>query len=147
MSVTVGDAGIAPRSAQALEAALARVRARWLAYLPLAAVVALSLALNTWSLSQAGYGNTYYAAAVRSMTLSWKNFFFASFDPGGFITVDKPPVFLWVGALSARLFGYSTGRCCCRAPSPAPPASACSGSSSGASSASRPRRSPPWCWR
>ncbi len=108
MSVTVGDAGIAPRSTQALEAALDRVRARWLAYLPLAAVVALSLALNSWSLSQAGYGNTYYAAAVRSMTLSWKNFFFASLDPGGFITVDKPPVFLWIGALSARIFGYST---------------------------------------
>jgi 4-amino-4-deoxy-L-arabinose transferase-like glycosyltransferase len=76
--------------------------------LALAGVVALSFALNAWSLSEAGYGNTYYAAAVRSMTLSWKNFFFGAFDPGGFITVDKPPVFLWVGALSARIFGYST---------------------------------------
>ena len=70
--------------------------------------MALSLALNTWSLSVAGYGNSYYAAAVRSMTFSWKNFFFASFDPGGFISVDKPPVFLWVDALSARIFGFST---------------------------------------
>jgi 4-amino-4-deoxy-L-arabinose transferase-like glycosyltransferase len=42
------------------------------------------------------------------MTLSWKNFFFGAFDPGGFITVDKPPVFLWAGALSARVFGYSS---------------------------------------
>ncbi len=67
----------------------------------------LSLALNAWGLSKAGYGNTYYAAAVRSMTMSWKNFFFGAFDPGGFITVDKPPAFLWVGALSARIFGYS----------------------------------------
>lgn len=81
---------------------------RWLQLLPGAAVVTLSLALNTWSLSVAGYGNTYYAAAVRSMTMSWKNFFFGAFDPGGFITVDKPPVFLWVGALAARTFGYST---------------------------------------
>ena len=40
------------------------------------------------------------------MTFSWKNFFFASFDPGGYISVDKPPVFLWVDALSARIFGY-----------------------------------------
>ena len=71
-------------------------------------VVLLSLALNAWGLSKVGYGNTYYAAAVRSMTLSWKNFFFGAFDPGGFITVDKPPAFLWVGALSARIFGYST---------------------------------------
>jgi 4-amino-4-deoxy-L-arabinose transferase-like glycosyltransferase len=75
---------------------------------PLAGVVLLSFVLNVRSLSVAGYGNTYYDAAVRSMTMSWKNFFFGSFDPGGFITVDKPPVFLWVDALSARIFGYST---------------------------------------
>jgi 4-amino-4-deoxy-L-arabinose transferase-like glycosyltransferase len=74
----------------------------------LAGVVLLALALNAWGLSRAGYGNTYYAAAVRSMTMSWKNFFFGAFDPGGFITVDKPPAFLWVGALSARIFGYSS---------------------------------------
>jgi 4-amino-4-deoxy-L-arabinose transferase-like glycosyltransferase len=73
----------------------------------LAGVVVLALILNAWGLSKAGYGNTYYAAAVRSMTMSWKNFFFGAFDPGGFITVDKPPAFLWVGALSARIFGYS----------------------------------------
>jgi 4-amino-4-deoxy-L-arabinose transferase-like glycosyltransferase len=42
------------------------------------------------------------------MTMSWKNFFFGAFDPGGFITVDKPPVSLWIGALTARIFGYST---------------------------------------
>ncbi len=81
---------------------------RWLQWLPLVAVVGVSFALNSWSLSVAGYGNTYYAAAVRSMTSSWSNFFFGAFDPGGFITVDKPPAFLWVGALSARIFGYST---------------------------------------
>jgi 4-amino-4-deoxy-L-arabinose transferase-like glycosyltransferase len=74
----------------------------------LASVTALALVLYTWGLSKAGYGNTYYAAAVRSMTMSWKNFFFGAFDPGGFITVDKPPAFLWVDALSARIFGYST---------------------------------------
>jgi 4-amino-4-deoxy-L-arabinose transferase-like glycosyltransferase len=73
----------------------------------LAGVMLLALVLNAWGLSKAGYGNTYYAAAVRSMTMSWKNFFFGAFDPGGFITVDKPPAFLWVGALSARIFGYS----------------------------------------
>ena len=77
-------------------------------FVALAGVVLLALALNAWGLSKAGYGNTYYAAAVRSMTMSWKNFFFGAFDPGGFITVDKPPAFLWVGALSARIFGYST---------------------------------------
>ncbi|MBX7111551.1 MAG: glycosyltransferase family 39 protein, partial [Dehalococcoidia bacterium] len=77
-------------------------------YLPLFSVTLIALLLNAWGLSRAGYGNTYYAAAARSMTMSWKNFFFGAFDPGGFITVDKPPAFLWVGALSARIFGYST---------------------------------------
>ncbi|HVP06065.1 MAG TPA: glycosyltransferase family 39 protein [Dehalococcoidia bacterium] len=71
-------------------------------------VTLLALALNTWNLTESGYGNTYYAATVRSMTLSWKNFFFGAFDQYGFITVDKPPFFLWVGALSARIFGYSS---------------------------------------
>src|SRR3954470_12694894 len=80
---------------------------RWLPAASLLAVVLLSLALNAWRLSEVGFGNTYYAAAVRSMTLSWRNFAFGAFDPGGFITVDKPPVFLWVEALSARVFGYS----------------------------------------
>jgi 4-amino-4-deoxy-L-arabinose transferase-like glycosyltransferase len=73
----------------------------------LVSVTTLALVLNAWGLSRAGWGNTYYSAAVRSMTVSWKNFFFGAFDPGGFITVDKPPVFLWVDALSARAFGYS----------------------------------------
>lgn len=74
----------------------------------LASVTILALVLNTWALSRVGYGNPYYAAATRSMTVSWKNFFFGSLDPGGFVTVDKPPFFLWVDALSARIFGYSS---------------------------------------
>ncbi len=94
--------------ARAWESIFARLQGRWLPYSLLAGVTVLALALNTWGLSEAGYGNTYYAAAVRSMTVSWKNFFFGAFDPGGFITVDKPPAFLWVGALSARVFGFSS---------------------------------------
>ncbi|MEI6136914.1 MAG: glycosyltransferase family 39 protein, partial [Chloroflexota bacterium] len=79
-----------------------------LAWAPLAGVVLLAFALNAWHLNTVGLGNTYYAAAVRSMTTSWHNFFFGAFDPGGMITVDKPPVFLWIGAASARVFGYSS---------------------------------------
>ncbi len=74
----------------------------------LAGVLSLATVLYVWNLTDNGYGNTFYAAAVRSMTQSWHNFFFASYDPGGFITVDKPPVFLWFGAASARIFGYSS---------------------------------------
>src|SRR3954447_7660349 len=70
-------------------------------------VLAVAAVMNLWNLSVNGYGNAYYAAAVRSMTQSWHNFFFASFDPSGFITVDKPPVGLWVQAASAKLLGFS----------------------------------------
>ena len=52
--------------------------------------------------------NTYYAAAVKSGSVSWKAWFFGAIDPGSFITVDKPPAALWVQGLSARIFGFST---------------------------------------
>jgi len=48
----------------------------------------------------------YYDAAVRSMTLSLHNFFFVSYDPGGLITVDKPPLGLWLQTVSAAIFGF-----------------------------------------
>ena len=67
-----------------------------------------ALVVYTWGLSKNGYGNPYYAAAVRSMTHSWKNFAFGAVDPGGWITTDKPPLALWLGSLSARIFGYSS---------------------------------------
>lgn len=58
---------------------------------------------NIWNL---GYSNEFYAASVKSMLTGWKNFFFASLDPGGWVTVDKPPVSLWVQAAFARVFGF-----------------------------------------
>ena len=64
--------------------------------------------LYVWGLSGNGLGNTYYSAAIRGMSQSWHDFFFAAFDRGGYISVDKPPVALWFGALSVRLFGYSS---------------------------------------
>jgi len=70
-------------------------------------LVAITSLLNLWRLSGNGFTNGYYAAAVRSMTLSWHNFLFGSFDPAGVMTVDKPPLALWVQALSARVFGYN----------------------------------------
>ncbi|MEN6416696.1 MAG: glycosyltransferase family 39 protein [Armatimonadota bacterium] len=69
-------------------------------------ILLVASALRLWRLDQNGFGNTYYAAAVRSMMQSWHNFFFASFDPGGYITVDKPPVALWAQVAFAKLLGY-----------------------------------------
>lgn len=69
-------------------------------------ILLLAAFLRLWRLDQNGTGNPYYAAAVRSMLMSFHNFFFVSFDPGGFVTVDKPPMALWVQTLSAKLLGF-----------------------------------------
>jgi 4-amino-4-deoxy-L-arabinose transferase-like glycosyltransferase len=49
----------------------------------------------------------FYDAAVRSMTLSWHNFFFGAFEPGGSVSIDKPPVDLWLQVASVKLVGFS----------------------------------------
>ena len=41
------------------------------------------------------------------MVMNLKNFFFASFDPAGFVTIDKPPVGFWIQTISAKIFGFS----------------------------------------
>jgi 4-amino-4-deoxy-L-arabinose transferase-like glycosyltransferase len=73
--------------------------------LDLAAVLALSAFLNLFRITQEGYGNAYYAATVKNMLASWHNFFFVSYD-AGFVSVDKPPLGLWIQAASAWLFGF-----------------------------------------
>ncbi len=81
-----------------------RVRAEHIA---LGVVLALSALLNMVRLSRNEWGNTFYSAAVKSMLHSLHNFVFVSFDPGGLVTVDKPPLGLWVQALSAKIFGFT----------------------------------------
>lgn len=76
-------------------------------HLSLAAILAIAAAFRLWNLSENGYGREYYAAAVRGMLQSWHNVFFNSFDPGGFVTLDKPPLAIWVQALFAKLFGFT----------------------------------------
>ncbi len=72
----------------------------------LIALLVLAAVLNLWALGQNGWANEYYSAAVRSMSSSWHNFLFGSFDPSGVMTVDKPPMALWVQAASVRVFGF-----------------------------------------
>jgi len=67
-----------------------------------AALAALSYA---WGMDNATL-ETFYGAAVRSMSQSWRNFFFGAFDPWGTVTIDKLPGAFWVQALSVRLFGF-----------------------------------------
>ena len=73
----------------------------------LAGVMALGLGLRLWRLGQNGYGTEYYSAGVRSMMDSPHNFLFNSFDPAGFVSLDKPPVALWIQVASVKLLGFS----------------------------------------
>ncbi|MDD1687424.1 glycosyltransferase family 39 protein [Methanoregula sp.] len=73
----------------------------------LAGILLLAAFLNIWNIWSQGISNAYYAAAVRSMLENPAMLFFNSFDAAGFITVDKPPVGLWVQAASAALLGFS----------------------------------------
>jgi len=73
----------------------------------LALIVLLGAFLRLYQLGAGGYGNLYYAAAVKSMLTSWHNFFFVAFEPGGSVSVDKPPLGLWIEAGSALIFGLN----------------------------------------
>ena len=62
--------------------------------------------LYAWKIDAGQAGNTYYSAAVKSMTESFTNFLFGSFDPYGVVTVDKPPMSLWPQAIFVLIFGF-----------------------------------------
>ncbi|MDR3601511.1 MAG: glycosyltransferase family 39 protein [Desulfosporosinus sp.] len=68
-------------------------------------ITLLAACLNMYGIWKDQYANAYYTSAVTSMLQSFHNFFFASFDPGGFVTVDKPPVAFWIQTLFASMFG------------------------------------------
>ena len=73
----------------------------------LGVILLVSAFLNVFQLNQEGYANLYYAATVKSMLTNWHTFFYVSFDPGGFVSVDKPPIGFWIQAASAKIFGFS----------------------------------------
>src|SRR5436853_1911716 len=75
--------------------------------LALAVVMLISIFMNFYQLGQNGFGNLYYASAIRSMLDNWHNFFFVAFDPGGFVSIDKPPLGFWLQAASAKIFGFT----------------------------------------
>src|SRR5947199_4807552 len=85
-----------------------RVQKRFLVWhrLALVGITLISVFMNFFQLGKNGFGS-YYPPAVRSMMDNWHNFFFASYDPGGFVTIDKPPVGFWFQVASARLFGFT----------------------------------------
>jgi 4-amino-4-deoxy-L-arabinose transferase-like glycosyltransferase len=74
----------------------------------LLALLVVAAVLDLWALDKNGWANTYYSAAVKSMSTSWHNFLYNSFDVAGLQTLDKPPLAMWVEALSVRVFGFSS---------------------------------------
>ena len=70
-------------------------------------IMVLSFALHMINIDSIGDANAYYTAAVQSMLKSWHNFFFVAAEPGGSVTVDKPPLGLWIEAIFAYFLGVS----------------------------------------
>jgi 4-amino-4-deoxy-L-arabinose transferase-like glycosyltransferase len=77
---------------------------RWLA---LALITALAAALRLIDLGAVRV-DPFYDAAVRSMGVSWHNFFFGAYEPGGSVSIDKPPVDLWLQVASVKLLGWGS---------------------------------------
>ncbi|MDA3629570.1 glycosyltransferase family 39 protein [Saccharopolyspora sp. WRP15-2] len=72
----------------------------------LAVICGIAALLYLWGIGSS-WGNSYYSAAVKSMSESFEAFFFGSFDPVGVVTVDKPPMALWLQVLSVKIFGFN----------------------------------------
>jgi 4-amino-4-deoxy-L-arabinose transferase-like glycosyltransferase len=73
----------------------------------LAGILSLALFLNLWGIWNQGISNSFYAAAVKSALVNPPVALFNSFDPAGFVTIDKPPVGIWVQAAFAFVLGFS----------------------------------------
>jgi 4-amino-4-deoxy-L-arabinose transferase-like glycosyltransferase len=63
--------------------------------------------LYAWGIRN-GQLHGYYAPSVKSMSESWRAFFYGGYDPAASITLDKLPGAFQVEALSARVFGFNT---------------------------------------
>ncbi len=84
-----------------------KTRTKLLTAIALTLIIALGAFLRLYELGAHSIGNTYYAATVKSMLSSWSNFFFGAFEPGGSVTVDKPPLGFWVQSISAAILGVN----------------------------------------
>jgi 4-amino-4-deoxy-L-arabinose transferase-like glycosyltransferase len=73
----------------------------------LATILFSATFIDFYQLGLKSFGSPFYAAGVRSMGDSLHNFFFVSYDPGGFITIDKPPLGFWLQVLSTKAFGFT----------------------------------------
>lgn len=69
-------------------------------------VAAISVLWFGW-VARGGLGHIYYSASARTLASNPKWLLSGAFDPGGYVTVDKPPLGLWPTALGAAVGGKS----------------------------------------
>ncbi|MGY4709572.1 glycosyltransferase family 39 protein [Mycolicibacterium sp. CBM1] len=74
----------------------------------LLALLSCTAILYLWDLDRSGWANAFYSAAAQAGSQSWTALLFGSSDAANSITVDKPPLSLWLPALSVRAFGLNT---------------------------------------
>jgi 4-amino-4-deoxy-L-arabinose transferase-like glycosyltransferase len=99
-----------PAARAAAPAADGGAHSRRAAYLTWGAVAAITLLAGALRLYHLGHSplNPFYDAAVRSMSQSWHNFFFGALEPGGSVSIDKPPIDLWLQVASTKIVGFNT---------------------------------------
>jgi 4-amino-4-deoxy-L-arabinose transferase-like glycosyltransferase len=68
-------------------------------------IAAVAAILYGWEVTRAGLAPI-YSVAVKSMSESWRAFFFGAFDPKASVTMDKLAGSFLPQALSARIFGF-----------------------------------------
>jgi 4-amino-4-deoxy-L-arabinose transferase-like glycosyltransferase len=68
-------------------------------------IAALGALLYARNIANAGFEG-FYSVAVKSMSVSWKAFFYGAFDPKATITLDKLAGSFVPQAISARIFGF-----------------------------------------
>ena len=93
------------RADLAIRSAETPSRARWALWLTLSLILVLAAALRLWKINDVT-GNVFYDAAVRSMGSSWHDFFFGALEPSGTVSIDKPPVDLWLQVAATRVLGF-----------------------------------------
>lgn len=74
----------------------------------LGALLLVTALLYLWGLGASGWANSFYSSAAQAGSASWEAFFYGSSDAANSITVDKPPVAMWIMTLSVRLFGLNS---------------------------------------
>lgn len=84
------------------------IQTSWVRRWPELLLMVISGSIYFWNITINGWGNPYYAAAAQAGSMDWVALLFGSADAGNGLTVDKPPLHLWVLALSVKVFGLSS---------------------------------------